>query len=347
MFRFNYSCEKDKDMFMYSFDGLLNILFGRKPKDDKRRFKEFWKSSISSVNIYPQVKDDLFGSYTILNDGNYFINLFGYKDSDKSEQQDIHYSFAHEICNSFTTYLPRYKKNRGYKDKKGNVKKPFMGSIYEVSKKGEKNIYGSMFNVTAIDMITEMSIRANNGENINNIFSTKYDNENMDIEAYSLFTSITRLAIAAFSNNPCVNYDIAYENGRELFNAKSYVSNEDKLWANDFLYGILYDPTHIERVFDRYMGEGSYKKVCLDLDKAFELAINGEKIPKELIVRSMQKLTDFSNTRTYFKYENKSYSKEIAEAIVANYKEIYNQTSEELKKLNPSKKNVLKNELND
>lgn len=337
MFKFNYSCEKDKYMFMYSFDGLLNIIFGRKSSDEKRKFKEYWKSNISSVNIYSQgeMSEE---ECTIYRNGNYFINLLGYKNTTVEEQRDIQYHFTHEICNSITNYLPRFKKNKGYKDKKGNVKKPFMGNIYEVSKKGNKTLYGTMFNVTAIDMISTMSLKANNGENIKDIFNKKYDNEGMGIESYSLFTSVTRLAIAAFSNNPCVNYDVAYENNIELFNAKSYVSNEDKLWANDFLYGILYDPTHIERVFDRYMGEGSYKKLCLDLDKAFECAINGETIPKALIVRSIQELTDFSNTRTYAKYDSKSYSREIAKAIVENYKDVFEQTCVELRKVNRKRK---------
>ncbi|MBR3116450.1 MAG: hypothetical protein IKF36_01065 [Bacilli bacterium] len=338
MYKFNYSCEKDKDMFMYSFDELANILFGKKTGSTKNDFKEFWKSSISSVNIYPQVSEDEFESSTIFSNGNYFINLFGYKGSLPEEQGEIHYHFAHEICNSITNFLPKFKKNRGYKDSKGNIKRPFMGSIYEVSHKGVKSIYGTMFNVTAVDMITNMSIKANNGESIKNIFNTPYNNELMNIDNYTLFTSLTQLAIAAFSNNPCVNYDVAYENNKELFNAKSYVSNEEKLWANDFLYGIMYDPTHIERVFDRYMGEGSYKKLCIDLDKAFEFAINGEEIPKVLIVRSMQKLTDFSNTRTYAKYDSKSYSREIAKAIVENYKDVFEQTSVELGKVNRKRK---------
>ena len=338
MFKFKYACERDKEMFMFSLDGILNILFGRDNLEKKKSFKEYWKSNISAVNIFPQETDELDESNSIYDNGCYCINLFGYKNSVKEEHEAIHYYFIHEICNSISQILPKYNKNKGYKDLKGNVKRPFMGAIYEESNNGEKTIYGSLFNVASIDMITSMSKKANNGEKIDDIFNTPYNNEDMEINSYQLFTSLTQLAIAAFSNNPCVNYDYAFKTSKELLNAKSYVSNEEKLWANDFLYGILYDPTHIERVFDRYMGEGQYKKLCLDLDNAFECAINGEQIPRELITRSMQKLTDFNNTRTYLKYDSKSYSKDIAKSIVGNYKKVYEQTIKEFSKINSKKR---------
>ena len=50
------------------------------------------------------------------------------------------------------------------------------------------------------------------------ILNNNYNDWGNETAGYSIFTSITRLTIAAFSNNGFINYQNAVDNGMSIFN---------------------------------------------------------------------------------------------------------------------------------
>ena len=50
------------------------------------------------------------------------------------------------------------------------------------------------------------------------ILKTNYNDWENETTGYSIFTSITRLTIAAFSNNGFINYQNTVDNGMSIFN---------------------------------------------------------------------------------------------------------------------------------
>ena len=140
-----------------------------------------------------------------------------------------------------------------------------------------------------------------------------------------MFTSITRLAIAAFSNNGNVNYQNVINNGGDIFSLVTEMNNGERYRANDFLYGILFDPLHIESKFDKFMGQGAYRIFCEYLDRLFMSCKRKQDIPSEEIKRIMNILPDFLNKKIDYYLEHGLIDPEGAVRIVSNFNGIWNQ----------------------
>ena len=138
------------------------------------------------------------------------------------------------------------------------------------------------------------------------ILKTNYNDWGNETTGYSIFTSITRLTIAAFSNNGFINYQNAVDNGMSIFNGTTKMKNGETYKINDFLYGIVFDPLHIEAEFDKFMGEGYYRTFCEYLDRLFYLSLTKQKLPSAEVKRVMNILPDFINKKINY-YRQKRY----------------------------------------
>ena len=141
---------------------------------------------------------------------------------------------------------------------------------------------------------------------------------------YSIFTSITRLAIAAFSNNGFINYQSLINQGHGIFDVNTKMNNGESYKANDFLYGIVFDPLHIEKEFDRFMGDGYYRTFCEYLDRIFITFMDKQQIPVEDIKNVMNILPDFLNKKMTYYLQHGLIDKAGADKIIGNFNQIWN-----------------------
>ena len=97
------------------------------------------------------------------------------------------------------------------------------------------------------------------------------------------------MAIAAFSN--CV-FD--YRNYLRYGIRVKVKKNDISHFPNDLLYGILYDPLHVETVFENSCRTGSYKLLCDLIDNMFDDYLEKKEINYEYIKTAMIILSIYS-----------------------------------------------------
>ena len=220
-------------------------------------------------------------------------------------------------------------------------KQNYMGEILETKRVDNKDSYcsyGLMYNETMMDIIAAIGINnyAPNLSITNNMTTdqllTKPINANSHISAYDKFNAITRMSIAAFSNvtDPNFSYQDVINKGGSIFLTETQMGDGQKYPINDFLYGIAFDPMHIEREYDKYMGKGEHKKNLEALDKYFENNIrNNKSITPEQMKAQMMALSCFFNVRME-DYENTGrITREDRLHAVSNYNKTFNSILDE------------------
>lgn len=189
-----------------------------------------------------------------------------------------------------------------------------------------------MFNETMMDIITSISINSFASQShttADDILKKPYTEWGNSITGYSIFTSITRLTIAAFANNGLINYQNIIDSGRGILDVTTKMADGKLHFANDFLYGIIYDPLHIEQEFDKIMGSDYYRTFCEYLDRLFLNCLQKGKIPSKHIKMIMNTLPDFLNKRMKYYIQNGIINQREANTIVANFNQIWNAMQKE------------------
>lgn len=344
MTKYYYTCEEDKSLIMKSFNNIALLIFGKNDEDKIKAFAKIFEKHVSQVNIYPQgtvtnyLNSGTPGICRENEDGSIVIEMLGYNGSTKKEYPFIKHEGTHEFCHSFVDLLPQIlSKDIDGIVRDGVLYKNHMGMIRETnSKTGEfvgQHFYGKMYNETMMDILASMSINSfdSNGHstNIDEILKTNYQDWGNETTSYSIFTSLTRLTIAAFSNNGYVNYQNLVDNGFNIFDLKTKMQNGEIYLNNDFLYGIVFDPLHIEEEFDKFMGEGYYRTFCEYLDRLFVMSIKQQKIPSKDVKNVMNILPDFLNKKINYYKQNGIIDVEGANKIIGNFNQIWNSMQQE------------------
>lgn len=125
------------------------------------------------------------------------------------------------------------------------------------------------------------------------------------------------------------DYDAVIRSGYGIFDVKKKLKNGEMQYANDFLYGIIYDPLHIEEEFDKFMGNGYYRTFCEYLDKLFLTALDNQKLPSDDVKRVMNILPDFLNKKMNFYLKNNLMDLDVANQIVSTFNRIWNSMQKE------------------
>ena len=345
MTKYYYTCEEDKSLIEKSFDNIAYIIFGKKNVDKINTFEEFWKQMVSDVNVFPQgVLHDRIDHSTPgicrLDDKTekIIIEMLGYNGANSRQLSWIKHEGTHEFCHSFVNLLPQLMSE--HEDgiiKEGIFCENHMGMIKETNPStGElvgQHYYGKMFNETMMDIISSIAINYfdsnNNSKTVNDILNNNYNDWGNEKTGYSIFTSLTRLAIAAFSNVANPDYDSAVRSGYGIFDAKTELKNGEQRRANDFLYGIVYDPLHIEEEFDKYMGDGYYRTFCEYLDRLFISSLSNQTLSSDDVKKVMNVLPDFLNEKINYYRNNNLIDLDTADQIVGNFNRIWNSMQEE------------------
>ncbi|MDE6292547.1 MAG: hypothetical protein K2L98_02575 [Bacilli bacterium] len=348
-----YSCEQDKKLIENSYNNISLLIFGKNNVYRIKAFADYFEKRVSQVNVYPQgtvteyLNQRTPGRCRPDKDGYIIIEMLGYKGARNDQLKEVQHTGTHEFCHSFVDLLHEVissKSARIIRDgflyencitKDGILHKNCTGKIIEIdSKTGELvGIYGKMFNETTMDIITAMAINCfdSNGRvaSVDDILRLNFNDWRIERTGYSIFTSITRLAIAAFSNNGFINYQSAVDKGLSIFDGTTTMANGDTYKINDFLYGIVFDQLHIEEEFDKFMGSGSYKIFCGYLDSLFSLSLSEKKLPSGEVKRVMNILPDFLNKKINYYRQSGILDLKGADKIVGNFNQIWNSMQQE------------------
>lgn len=345
MTKYYYTCEEDKRLIEKSFYNIAYIIFGKKNADKINTFEGYWEQMVSNVNVFPQ--DSLHDRIDHSTPGicrlddktkKIIIEMLGYKGSNSRQSSWIKHEGTHEFCHSFVNLLPKLMSE--HEDgiiKDGISCENHMGMIRETNPStGElvgQHYYGKMFNETTMDIISSIAINYfdsnSNSKTVNDILNNNYNDWGNEKTGYSIFTSLTRLAIAAFSNVANPNYDSIVKSGYGIFDVKTKLKNGETYRANDFLYGIVYDPLHIEEEFDKFMGNGYYRTFCEYLDRLFTLSLSNQKLPSDEVKSVMNILPDFLNKKINYYRKNNLMDLETSNQIVGNFNRIWNSMQKE------------------
>ena len=309
MTQYNYSCPEDKILIENAINALLKVVFGSANKDTIKEVKEDLSLQIRSINVYPQGTINEFVTERIdgcmMRNDDYYIDVYmrGYKGALPKDFEHIKEVASHELCHVLSFILP-YSSVMQVGDVYYDV---YQGTVQTTvySKVGPiRNSYGLMFNETMMDTIATLAVK-NFDTSLADVFTNdvfkKRHGVFMDKDGrsgYTGFTSLTRLAIAAFSNAGRLNYGELVNDGKGIFSLRHTMKDGTELFANDFLYGILFNPLHIKTQFDKYMGEGKYIEFCRFIDAWYYSILNKTKpltleTLRSIITRYTKYLTEF------------------------------------------------------
>lgn len=198
-----------------------------------------------------------------------------------------------------------------------------------------QHYYGKMFNETWMDIYTTIGLVSfdsqfkDSGVTADTVLKTNYKNWGDASTGYSVLTSITRLAIAAFSNNGSINYQNLIGQGYGIVDINTKTRSQRILKANDFIYGIMCDPMHIEQEFDKIMGEGSYRIFAEYLDRLFLNYQKTKSLSPIEVKRVMNILPDYLNRKCNLYLTNGTFSQEEINRIIGNFNVIWNSLQQE------------------
>lgn len=344
MTRYSYACEEDRRLINRAFNNLAYIIFGTN-REKIDIFKRYWEERVSDVLVYPQgtITEHLEGNKAGIcrrdkQTGQIIIEMLGFKDAGLDKKSWLIHEGTHEFCHSFVDLIPElFAKNYDGIIRDGIRYKDDMGMIKITDPRTDEKIspgyYGKMFNETMMDIISSIAINSydieGNRRSINNIFQSNYNDWGNEKTGYSIFTSLTRLTIAAFSNIPNPDYDSLIRQGKGIFHATTRLNDGVSYKANDFLYGIIYDPLHIEEEFDKFMGSGSYNTFCQFLDRLFLMSLDNQRLPENEVKMVMNLLPDFLNRKMNYYRENNLLDRNSCNQIVSNFNRIWNEMQRE------------------
>lgn len=181
----------------------------------------------------------------------------------------------HETVHAFNYWLSKDNHEQKLFDK-NDVSDPFIFG-------------GKMFNETFTDIITDfafkamMPIRTKETLPVNRVLKEKHSELGTPNSVYSIFTSLTKLMIAAFANDGETNYQKYIDDGKGIFYIKSKA--KDGRFVNDFMYFMLTNPWKLEEEYDKYMGKGQFKSLRDKIDKVFYEYVEQDLVLDRMLIR--------------------------------------------------------------
>ena len=346
---YTFSCNKDREEFLKILNYNLQLLCGNyNEKEEKNR--NSLNSALESVKIIPNLPDEyldqkrLSGETIFKSTGKSSIYMKGFNYAPLFKYNHIKHIFSHEIWHAICAIMNRKNdktdKNgkRIYKKTIVNGKKYIGAGGLIVDTTNGKGI-GKLFQETMMDICASITLfefdreykLQNPNVNADTIISEhidKWNNNNMS--GYSVLTSITRLMIAACSNEPNLNYHYWIQQGEPFAELKTRRNNGNIMNANDFLYGMMYDPIYIMEEYDKYMGEGSYLELLKITDQIYEQGISpNEDIDSNLVKQVMTEISGFANVRTHQLKQQGVFSDKDILVLSSHYNRIWNSMQKE------------------
>lgn len=323
----------------------MSLVFGSKnvATNDKKMLELFDKY-VEKVQVYPwgtrteYINVDAPGICRFDNHNKIIIEMLGHVNAPLDKHKWIEHEATHELCHAFADLLPKTI-NSGKVIKNGIVRENKGGMIKETdAKTGEligHHYYGKMFNETMMDIISSMAINSFapgiTNISVDDILQKRYSETGNQKTGYTFFTSITRLMVAAFSNVGYSNFryqDLVYA-GESMFKMENKLHDGTVVKANDFLYGIMFDPLHIEKEFDKYMGEDSYRILTESIDAFFVHYLKTGELSGEKVKLLMAYIPDFCNKKMADLERRQAITENERINMVGNFNRIWNSMQSE------------------
>ena len=354
MTKYLYQSEKDAQLIGDSFSYISKLIFGSKQGRKIKIGKDLFETVVDKVEIVPwginteDINSSTPGICKVLDVDKFVIQMWGYTNAPKSQYKWIEHEGVHEFCHAFANTLSMNSKKvvkpgkvteKGKEKSYNIVRENYAGLIRETDNATGKSIgnhyYGKMFNETMMDIIAAMAI--NNfapdmtETTVDDLLYKNYSSTGNQETGYTFFTSITRLMAAAFSNVGIkdFNYQKIVDMGESIFSLDVEMNDGSTCKANDFLYGIVFDPLHIEQEFDKYMGDDAYRIVCEYLDGLFLEYQRTKKLPADKVKLIMNLLPDFCNKKMADYERRGAISAEERIVMVGNFNRIWNSMQKE------------------
>lgn len=353
MLDYPFRNETDAILASATFQRIANLIFGKKNVSFINQFKNIFEVYVTHLEILPQGEesDILTGNiagacylfkkeaHPELEDQAIGITIRGLEGATNDKADTIVHECTHEFVHAFTELATRIRaKYRNGVDRNNTHVCNSFGTIEEtrvVDGETVKEEYGIMFQETMTDMIASMALVTfppKDDVTIDNILTDSHIDIGNSTSAYDFFTSISRLMIAAFSINGAISYDELAKNGNGIFDTRTILADGSSVFTNDFLYGIVFDPMHIEQVYDEVMGAGQYKELCKSFDNLFAHYKNTTYSNREQILMDigpqvkksiMEVLPQFVNRRLYMLRDKTTQRQR--DQIASNFNRIWNE----------------------
>lgn len=234
----------------------------------------------------------------------YYIEFYSIAGKREAQKKEIMEAMTHEVSHAYSTFLPMMYRDSSQAIKDGNYlyQNSFAGRINKHALNGKFiGSYGQMAIETTNDILTTaMLAKFEPGylnESVDTVMKSNYTSYGgRDVSAYTFLTSITKLLINAFSNST-ISYDKLLDNGLGIADIPIQTKNGKQVQANDFLYGMLCDPIHIQLEYDKIMGKGKYEELSKKLDSLYYQHLAGRKLDTTIVKEVMNTIPDFANKK--------------------------------------------------
>ena len=339
-----FKCEKDERLYNRSLLNTLGLICGNGNVRLREQLLDVFKQKceVKTYDLNENNSDTqemnrigakgLTGHVGDYLEGNMLIRLFGCN-ANKMSEYDFMQHATHETFHAWSEFLPtvfRFSKDRTI----DNVHyKNISGTIYREMQGNEQNnkTYGGCYNECMMDILSESAFVGydetiiSNGINVDTILKESrnkwYHNSNEGLTHYSGFYDFTRLAIAAFSNDPNFSFQNCINNHESIIFAGCNI-NGKRINKNDFIFGTLCDPFVMMDKYDEVMGKGSYFEFCDISQEIFDAFLNNQFIEQSKISKVVDSLTIFIAKKCKQGYIDGIFSKEDSAKLFNNFLKI-------------------------
>ena len=275
-----YRVEQDKQLVEKAIDYNIWLLCGNNVAKKEELKKIFINKcekvcTIAEGDNHPILNNNTLGYCSSDEEQNYTVEFYGFGNS-KNLLKTIHQG-VHEFCHAMQHVASYILRDRNLDYMYNDCEYSTHGATILEKKLHPKpneekySNYGLFFCETITDLLTSVELFYLDGNYTYNnitadqILKDNYNalaNSNLQKNGYSLYLSIARLAIAAFSNVGNISYDQIIKSGNSII-----LEKKNGKPVNDLLYGIMCDARYVEEEYDKIMGNNSYYKLCSKLDK--------------------------------------------------------------------------------
>lgn len=203
--------------------------------------------------------------------------------------------------------------------------------------------YGNFFNECGADLIGEIAMTTSiecreTNPQIHSASDIIYTDNRYQKTDYDSLSTIARLMVAAMDNNfSNQSYDRMIHSDSGLIDRQVQMINQetgeiiDTVPTNDYIYAMAGHGKHLEKQFDKYSEEGSYREMCTFLDSEIKALQSRDNhiVDKDKIKEQLLRMADMVNNKMYILQSSKCISQQQRDAFVGRFNLIFNQALQE------------------
>lgn len=331
--------EDDIKILNKALDYNARFRVGRNSQANKSLSNKFSENMTQIKAIKPGEKGEYIGGntggafFSKMNGRNmeYYIEYFSTMGKTNQQKKACLEIAVHEVSHAYSTFMPMIYRapNSGVRIENYIYKNGRSGIIEKYSLDGKLiKRYGKMAIETMNDIITyAMMAKFEPGyatEDVDTILKVNYKAYGgRDISSYTFLTSLTKMMLGAFANAN-TSYERILDANLGIANIPYITHNGKKMQVNDFLYGMLCDPIHIQMEYDKIMGDGKYEELSDILDSLYEAHMQNRRLDSSKVKHVMTVVPEFANKKFRIGIANGTYKPEDKNGLVGDFNSLWN-----------------------